>query len=58
MPGRSAGDRGRLGCCHARGYSAGAEVLTSRRKKAGVRWTIEPINGGRDRHLRVFAYCV
>ena len=40
-----------------RGYSAGAEVYGSRRKSDGQRWKVAVINGGRDRHLRVYAYC-
>jgi hypothetical protein len=39
------------------GFAAGASVYTSRRKKGGARWKIELINGGQDRHLKVFAYC-
>ena len=40
------------------GYSAGASVFTSRRKKGGSRWKVELINGGQTRHLRVYAYCL
>ncbi|MET0822743.1 MAG: hypothetical protein ABWY79_00160 [Solirubrobacterales bacterium] len=41
-----------------RGFSVGASVFTSRRKKGGVRWKVEVINGGHTRHLRVYAYCL
>lgn len=40
------------------GYAAGASVFSSHRKQGGARWKIEMINGGRDRHLRVYAYCI
>lgn len=41
-----------------RGYSAGASVHSSRRKAGGRTWKVSLINGGRDRHGRVFAYCL
>jgi hypothetical protein len=41
-----------------KGYAAGAEVYSSHRKKGGKRWNTQFINGGRDRHLKVYAYCV
>jgi hypothetical protein len=41
-----------------KGYSASAEVYSSHRKKGGKRWNTQFINGGRDRHLKVYAYCV
>jgi hypothetical protein len=41
-----------------KGYSTGAEIYSSRRTGGGGRWKIAGINGGRERHLRVYAYCV
>jgi hypothetical protein len=41
-----------------RGFSAGASVSTSRRKRGGLRWKVVATNGGRDRHLAVYAYCI